>query len=128
MSLSYTLEQLLKIIKDYNASDLHLNVDSEPQLRIDGILAPLSLPKLTKEDTVNLCYSILTQKQKTILEEELELDFSFEIPNVARFRANYYYEREHLAAAFRIIPERPLTLDELKTPLVFKDLIKKKKD
>ena len=127
MALSYTLEQLLKSIKDYNASDLHLNVNSEPQLRIDGKLTPLNLPKLTKEDTISLCYSVLTEKQKVILEEELELDFSFEIPNVARFRANYYYEKEHLAAAFRIIPQRPLTLDELKAPLVFKELIKKEK-
>ena len=127
MALSYTLEQLLKSIKDYNASDLHLNVNSEPQLRINGKLTPLNLPKLTKEDIINLCYSVLTEKQKVILEEELELDFSFEIPNVARFRANYYYEREHLAAAFRIIPQRPLTLDELEAPLVFKELIKKEK-
>jgi len=127
MALSYTLEQLLKSIKDYNASDLHLNLNSEPQLRIDGKLTPLNLPKLTKEDTISLCYSVLTEKQKIILEEELELDFSFEIPNVARFRANYYYEREHLAAAFRIIPQRPFTLDELEAPLVFKELIKKEK-
>ena len=127
MALSYTLEQLLKSIKDYNASDLHLNVDSEPKLRIGGKLTPLNLPKLTKEDTINLCYSVLTERQRAILEEELELDFSFEIPNVARFRANYYYEREHLAAAFRIIPERPLSLDELKAPSVFKELIKKEK-
>ncbi|HIQ51073.1 MAG TPA: type IV pilus twitching motility protein PilT [Nautiliaceae bacterium] len=127
MALSYTLEQLLKSIKDYNASDLHLNVNSEPKLRIDGKLTPLNLPKLMKEDIVNLCYSVLTQKQKVILEEELELDFSFEIPNVARFRANYYYEREHLAAAFRIIPERPLSLDELQAPSVFKELIKREK-
>ena len=127
MALSYTLEQLLKSIKDYNASDLHLNVGSEPQLRIDGKLTPLNLPKLTKEDTITLCYSVLTEKQKALLEEELELDFSFEIPNVARFRANYYYEREHLAAAFRIIPERPLSLDELNAPAVFKELIKREK-
>ena len=127
MALSYTLEQLLKSIKEYNASDLHLNVNSEPQLRISGKLTPLNLPKLTKEDTINLCYSVLTERQKSLLEEELELDFSFEIPNVARFRANYYYEREHLSAAFRIIPQRPLSLDELKAPLVFKELIKKEK-
>jgi len=127
MAFSYTLEQLLKSIQDYNASDLHLNVGSEPKLRIDGKLTPLNLPKLTKEDTINLCYSVLTEKQKVILEEELELDFSLEIPNVARFRANYYYEREHLAAAFRIIPQRPLTIDELKAPVIFKELIKKEK-
>ena len=127
MALSYTLEQLLKSIKDYNASDLHLNVNSEPMLRIDGRLTALNLPKLTKEDVIELCYSVLTEKQKASLEDTLELDFSFEIPQVARFRANYYFERENLAAAYRIIPERPLTLDELNAPAVFKKLIKHEK-
>ncbi len=127
MALSYTLEQLLKTIKQYNASDLHLNVNSEPMLRIDGTLTPLNLSKLTNEDVIELCYSVLTEKQKASLEEDLELDFSFEIPGVARFRANYYYERENLAGAFRIIPPRPLTLDELNAPSIFKQLIKKEK-
>ncbi|QCI27960.1 type IV pilus twitching motility protein PilT [Caminibacter pacificus] len=127
MALPFTLEQLLKSIKAYNASDLHLNVNSEPMLRIDGKLTPLNLPKLSNEQIIDLCYSVLTDKQKAILEEELELDFSFEIPGVARFRANYYYERENLAAAYRIIPERPLSLDELKAPLIFKQLIKREK-
>ena len=127
MALSYTLEQLLKSIKDYKASDLHLNVGAEPMLRMDGKLTPLNLPKLEKEDTINLCYSVLTEKQKAKLEEELELDFSFEIPKVARFRANYFFERENLAAAFRIIPERPLSLDELNAPAVFKKLVKREK-
>jgi len=127
MALSYTLEQLLKSIKDYNASDLHLNVNAEPMLRIDGRLTALNLPKLSKEDVVELCYSVLTEKQKAHLEETLELDFSFEIPKVARFRANYYFERESLAAVFRIIPERPLTLDELNAPEIFKKIIKREK-
>jgi twitching motility protein PilT len=127
MALSYTLEQLLKSIKDFGASDLHLNVDAEPMLRLGGKLSPLNLPKLKKEDTLELCYSILTEKQKARLEEELELDFSFEIPNVARFRANYYFEKENLAAVFRIIPERPLSLDELKAPEILKKIIRKEK-
>jgi twitching motility protein PilT len=127
MALTYTLEQLLKSIKDYKASDLHLNVNAEPMLRIDGRLTPLNLPKLEKEDVIDLCYSVLTEKQKARLEEDLELDFSFEIPKVARFRANYYYERENLAAAFRIIPEKPLSLDELNAPQIFKKLVRKEK-
>jgi len=127
MALNYTLEQLLKSIKAYKASDLHLNVGSEPMLRLDGKLTPLNLPKLTNEDVTELCYSILTEKQKAKFEETLELDFSYEIPNVSRFRANYFYEREHLAAVFRIIPERPLSLDELNSPKVFKELIKREK-
>ena len=127
MALNYTLEQLLKNVKQYNASDLHLNVNAEPMLRLDGVLTPLNLPKLTNADVIELCYSVLTEKQKAQLEEELELDFSFEIPGIARFRANYYYERENLAAAFRIIPPRPLTLDELNAPTIFKQLVKREK-
>jgi len=127
MALGYTLEQLLKNVKQYNASDLHLNVNAEPMLRLSGVLTPLNLPKLTNPDVIELCYSVLTEKQKAKFEEDLELDFSFEIPGVARFRANYYYERENLAAVFRIIPPRPLSLDELNAPLVFKELIKKEK-
>jgi len=127
MALGYTLEQLLKSIKGHKASDLHLNVGSEPMLRRDGRLTPLKLPKLTNEDITELCYSILTEKQKAKFEEDFELDFSYEIPNVSRFRANYYYEREHLAAVFRIIPENPLSLDELNAPKVFKEIIKKEK-
>jgi len=127
MALSYSLEQLLRSIKDYNASDLHLNVGAEPMLRIDGRLTPLNLPKLVKEDVVELCYSVLTEKQKATLEENLELDFSFEIPKIARFRANYYFERENLAAAFRIIPEKPFSLEELHAPVIFKKIVKREK-
>jgi len=123
----YTLEQLLKSIVAYKASDLHLVVGSEPLLRIDGKLQPLNLGKLTSDDTLKLCYSVLTEKEKIKLEENLELDFSFNIPGVARFRANYYYQMETLAAAFRIIPQRPLTLDEINAPAIFKELIKKEK-
>ena len=127
MALGYTLEQLLKNVQKHGASDLHLNVNAEPMLRLDGKLKPLNLPKLTDEDITELCYSILTEKQKAKFEEELELDFSYDIPNVSRFRANYFYERGHLGAVFRIIPERPLSLDELHAPNVFKNIIKHEK-
>ena len=127
MALGYTLEQLLKTIKTFKASDLHLNVGSEPKLRIDGSLTSLNLPILEKEDNIELLYSILTEKQKATLEENLELDFSYEITGVARFRVNYYYEKEYLSGVFRIIPEKPFTLNELGTPIIFKELIKKEK-
>jgi len=127
MALNYTLEQLLKNVKQYNASDLHLNVNAEPILRLDGVLTPLNLPKLKNEDVIKLCYAVLTEKQKAQLEGNLELDFSFEVLGVARFRANYYYERENLAAAFRIIPPKPLSLDELNAPDIFKKLVRREK-
>ena len=127
MALNYTLEQLLKNIHQHGASDLHLNVNAEPMLRLNGKLQPLNIPKLTDEDITELCYSILTEKQKSKFEEELELDFSYEIPGVSRFRANYFYEREHIAAVFRIIPERPLSLSELNSPAIFKEIVKREK-
>ncbi len=121
--MQYTLEQLLKSMKDYKGSDLHLNIGREPMMRIDGKLTPLNLPKLTKDDIARLCYSILTEKQKAIFEEELELDFSFDIPRTARFRANYFYEKESVAAVFRIIPEEPLSLKDINAPEVFRKLV-----
>jgi twitching motility protein PilT len=127
MAINFTLDELLSSVTAYNASDLHLVANAEPMLRLDGKLVPLNLPKLTNEDIISLCYSVLTDEQKKTLEEELELDFSFENPGVGRFRGNYYYERGSLAAAFRIIPPRPLSLDELNAPAIFKDLIKKDK-
>ena len=120
MALNYTLEILLKQIVKHKASDLHLVVGTPPQLRIDGRLQPLNLPSLEPDDTISLCYSVLTEKNKIELEENLELDFAFEIPGTARFRANYYYQMGTLAAAFRIIPERPLSLDELNAPPILK--------
>ncbi|WP_457560441.1 type IV pilus twitching motility protein PilT [Caminibacter sp.] len=125
--LSFSLEELLASVSQHNASDLHLNVNVEPMLRRDGKLVPLNLPKLKNEDIVNLCYSVLTDEQKKDLENELEIDFSFEVPGIGRFRANYYFERGNLAAAFRIIPPRPLSLDELNAPTIFKELVKRDK-
>jgi twitching motility protein PilT len=125
--LNFSLEELLASVVQHKASDLHLNVNAEPMLRRDGRLVPLNLPKLKNEQIINLCYSVLTDEQKKDLENELELDFAFEIPGIGRFRANYYFERGNLAAAYRIIPPRPLSLDELNAPLIFKELIKKDK-
>lgn len=127
MALSYTLETLLKQIVQYKASDLHLVVGAPPQLRIDGRLKALNLPNLEPDDTLKLCYSVLTEKDKAYLEENLEIDFAFEIPKTARFRANYYYQQGTLAAAFRIVPERPLSLDEINAPDIFRQLIKREK-
>jgi twitching motility protein PilT len=127
MALNYTLEVLLKQIVKYNASDLHIVAGTPPQLRIDGKLQPLNLDPLEGDDTIKLLYSILTEKDKLQLEEDLELDFSFDLPGIARFRANYYYQMGTLAGAFRIIPERPLSLDELGSPAIFKELVKKEK-
>ena len=118
---------LLKTVVAHKASDLHLVAGSEPQVRIDGRLAPLNLPILTGEEIQNLCYALLTDKQKKEFEENFELDFAFTVPNVGRFRANYYKTLDNIAAAFRIIPEDIPSIDELALPQIFKEIVKKEK-
>src|SRR5258706_13858995 len=104
------LHQLLKAMIDKGASDLHITTGSPPQLRIDGELAPLRLPPLDPVQTKQLCYSILTDAQKLRFEEDQELDLSFGVKNLARFRANIFMQRGAVAAAFRVIPFRIKTV------------------
>src|SRR3989339_1200759 len=102
--MSTNLHQLLKAMIDKGASDLHITSGSPPQLRIDGALVPLRLPPLTPVETKQLCYSILTDAQKVRFEEEQELDLSFGVKNLARFRANIFLQRGAVGGAFRVIP------------------------
>lgn len=125
--MELTLDQLLKTIVAYKASDLHLVVDSEPQIRLDGALQPLDLEKITKNQIQNLCYSVLTESQKKKFEEHKELDFALDLPGIGRFRGNYYMERGYVAAAFRIIPTDMPTIDQLGMPPIFKELVRKEK-
>jgi twitching motility protein PilT len=119
------LHQLLKAMIDKGASDLHITTGSPPQLRIDGNLVPLRVPPLTPVDTKQLCYSILTDAQKVRFEEDLELDLSFGVKNLARFRANIFMQRGAVAGAFRVIPFKILSFAELGLPPVVGDLCKK---
>jgi twitching motility protein PilT len=122
------IRALLKNVVAYKASDLHLVSRSEPQIRIDGKLTAVNLPKLDGPTIKEMCYSLITDKQKKELEENLELDFSIQLPEAGRFRVNYYYTMGHeLAAAFRTIPLTIPTLDELKSPSVFKSVIKRER-
>ncbi len=103
--MAINIINLLKEVVERKASDLHIVPGSPPRLRINGDLVPLAeYGVLSSSDTKNLIYSVLTDMQKKKLEEELELDFSFGIKGVARFRGNAYYQRSSLAAAFRLIP------------------------
>jgi len=104
------------------ASDLHITTGTPPQLRIDGQLVPLKMPPLTPVDTKRLCYSILTEEQKIRFEERNELDLSFGVKNLSRFRANIFVQRGAVAGAFRTIPFKILTFEELGLPPVVKDL------
>jgi len=120
-----TLYDLLKQMIDRGASDLHITTGSPPRLRIDGKLIPVDHPVLTPADTKNLCYSILTDAQKHRFEENNELDLSFGIKGLSRFRANIFMQRGAVAGAFRTIPFGIRTFHELGLPEIINELVKK---
>ncbi len=121
------IKKLLKSVLAFKSSDLHLVVGSEPQIRIDKELRALNLPVLDANNIEEMAYSLLEEKQKKVFEEENELDFSFELNNIGRFRANYYRTIHGIACAFRMIPLEIPTLDDYGNPPIFKELIKKEK-
>ena len=127
MSQALDIHKLLKSVVAYKSSDLHLVSRSEPQIRIDGRLVALNLPVLDGKQIEEMAYSLLTEKQKKMFEENNELDFSIVIPDVGRFRANYYKTMDEIACAFRIIPVIIPSLDELNAKKIFKELIKREK-
>jgi twitching motility protein PilT len=123
--MTATLNALLKEMVDQGASDLHITTNSPPQIRIDGVLHPLNSPAFTPTETKKLAYSILTDKQKQRLEETLELDLSFGIKGLARFRGNVYHQRGAVAAAFRQIPYEIKGFRELGLPPIVQKLCEK---
>jgi len=119
------LQQLLKTMVEYGGTDLHITVDSAPQVRIDGRMVPLKLPPLDAAQTRWLCYGIMTDQQKHRLEEDLEVDFSFGLQGVSRFRANVYNQRGATAGAFRSIPEVIRSFEQLGLPPIVQTLCEK---
>jgi twitching motility protein PilT len=117
-----TLPELLKTTVELGASDLHLSIDSPPQVRVHGELRRLELPALTPTESKTLSYSVLTDAQKKRFEETLELDFSFGIRGLARFRCNMFNQRGAVAAAYRQIPEHIRGFDELHLPPIIAKL------
>lgn len=120
-----TLNQLLKSMVEMGGSDLHITTNSPPQVRVDGHLRPLSLPPMTPSETKQLAYSILTDNQKHRLEENLEIDLSFGIKGLARFRANIFHQRGAIAAVFRQIPYEIKGFRELGLPIIIERLCEK---
>ncbi|RMG71849.1 MAG: type IV pili twitching motility protein PilT, partial [Nitrospirae bacterium] len=120
-----TLYDFLKMMIQQNASDLHITTGSPPRLRIDGKLRPIDHPPLTPADTKALCYSILTDAQKHRFEENNELDLSFGVKGLSRFRANIFMQRGAVAGAFRTIPFTIKTFQELGLPEIVNELVKK---
>lgn len=112
------LHQLLKIMVEKGASDLHITVGSPPQLRIDGSLVPLKTSPLGAADTRQLCYSVLTETQKQKFETSNELDLSFGVKGLSRFRGNVFVQRGAVAGVFRKIPFEILSFEKLGLPQV----------
>jgi twitching motility protein PilT len=113
-----TLPELLKKTVDLDGSDLHLATSSPPQVRVHGKLQRLDLPDLSPADTKQLAYSVLTDTQKKRFEEALELDFSFGIRGLARFRCNLFNQRGAVGAVYRLIPEKIRSFQDLGLPSV----------
>ena len=119
-----TLQQLLKAMVEQDASDLHITVGSPPQLRIGGVMSKVKTDVLTSTDTKNLCYGVLTDAQKAEFEEKLEIDISFGIKNLARFRGNIFMQRGSTAGVFRRIPFEIPDMTALGLPAVIRDMVK----
>src|SRR2546427_2119762 len=117
-----TLPDLLKTTVELNGSDLHIATNTPPQVRVHGHLKRLQMPELTPAETKQLVYSVLTDAQKKRFEETMELDFSFGIKGLARFRCNVFTQRGAVGAVYRLIPEKIRTFGELGLPAVLATL------
>jgi len=123
--MAVTLSDLLKRLLELNGSDLHITTDTPPQVRVHGHLQPLDMPPLAAPDTKQLAYSVMTDAQKHRFEEDFELDFSFGLKGLARFRANIFNQRGAVAAVFRVIPFEIKSFGQLNLPPVVSKLCDK---
>ena len=123
---TYTIDDLLETMVALGASDLHVTVGSHPVIRLNGSLDRLDdFPRLSADDTQRLLYRILSTEQQKHLEINRQIDVSYSIPGLARFRVNVYFQRESLGAAFRMIPAELKTLEDLGLPTQLHELSKK---
>jgi twitching motility protein PilT len=126
--MAATMADLLQILVDRGGSDLHLTTGTYPSIRVAGKLVPLTqFEQLTPQDTQRLAYSILSEAQKQKFEEENELDLSFGIQSLARFRCNVYRQRGAVGAAIRVIPYKIRSFDELGLPKIAEELAQRPK-
>ncbi len=123
--MAYKLEKILRTALKYNASDVYIATGAKPTLRINGDLVKVAEhAELTKKMAEDYLLEILTPEQKKTFEKNLDMDFSLQIENIARFRVNMFVQRKGISAAFRLIPETVLTLDELGLPTQLKKATK----
>ena len=116
------ITELLAFSVQHKASDLHLSSGVSPMIRVDGDVRRINIPALEQKDVNSLVYDIMNDNQRKDYEQNLEVDFSFEVPNLARFRVNAFNSNRGPAAVFRTIPSDVLTLDDLGAPDIFKTI------
>lgn len=116
------ITELLAFSVKNKASDLHLSAGLPPMIRVHGDVRRINLPPMEHKDVHGMVYDIMNDSQRKQYEEELECDFSFDIPNLARFRVNAFNQNRGASAVFRTIPSKVLTLEELNAPKIFKEI------
>ncbi|MGH7273091.1 MAG: type IV pilus twitching motility protein PilT, partial [Nitrospiria bacterium] len=119
------LYQLLQTMVQKGATDMHITAGSPPQIRLDGQLVPMNYPPLVPAETKQMIYGVLTDAQKQRFEEENELDLSFGLKGISRFRANIFMQRGGVSAAIRVIPIQIMTFEQLGLPPLVNQLVKK---
>jgi twitching motility protein PilT len=116
------IAELLAFSVKNKASDLHLSAGLPPMIRVHGDVRRINVPPLEHKDVHGMVYDIMNDSQRKVYEETLEVDFSFEIPNLARFRVNAFNQNRGAGAVFRTIPSKVLTLEELNAPKIFAEI------
>ena len=116
------ITELLAFSVQHKASDLHLSSGVSPMIRVDGDVRRINIPALGDKEVSSLVYDIMNDNQRKDYEQNLEVDFSFEVPNLARFRVNAFNSNRGPAAVFRTIPSDVLTLEDLGAPEIFKQI------
>jgi len=120
------IEELLRALIEKGGSDLHLKVNRPPMMRIKGELFPSDFPVISRDEIRAMLHSVLTELQIKKLENDQELDFSYFVEGLARFRGNIFHQMGHLGAVFRVIPVRIKTVEELKLPPVLNQLVQRR--
>jgi twitching motility protein PilT len=116
------ITELLAFVVKNKASDLHLSSGLPPMIRVHGDVRRINLPPLEHKDVHAMVYDIMNDGQRKVYEENLDIDFSFAIPNLARFRVNAFVQQRGAAAVFRTIPDKVLTLEQLNAPKIFAEI------
>ena len=120
--MALDMTELLQYSVSNNASDLHMSAGLPPMIRIDGDMRKIDLEALPDKEVFKLVYDIMNDQQRKELEDNLECDFSFELPGTARFRVNVFHQNRGIGAVFRTIPSKVLTLEQLKCPSIFRKI------